>query len=149
MVDKEDLYLNIKVNYEGQTMEMSTKDLPNLDNFKNILMDKFDIPNIKDYLYLSSKNRENYGSSDNLIKKDEDLFKYSKETSNCNIYYLELDLNFNFDFFKSKQITNLNQLYQKQKDSEITKEIIEEKKMKIKELQSQISEIKKRNDKIT
>ena len=159
MVDKEDLYLKIKVNYEGQSMEIITKDLPNLDHFKNIIMDKFGIPNIKDYLDLSCKNNDRNGSSDIFINKDYDLFKCSNETSNSNIYYLELDLNFNLDFFNSKYIINLNQLYQKQKENkcigsmefekkvcEGTKKTIEEKKKKINELQIQIDEIKKRNE---
>ena len=159
MVDKQDLYLKIKVNYEGQSMEINSKDLPNLDHLKNIIMDKFGIPNIKDYLDLSCKNNDNNNSLNNFIKKDEDLFKYSNEITNSNIYYLELDLKFNFSYFKSKAIINLNHLYQKQKEnkcignmefgkkvSELTKKAIEEKKMKIKELYSQINEIKKRNE---
>ena len=70
MVDQEDVYLKINVNYKGEIKEFVTTELPTLDELKNKIMDLYEIPNTKNYLDLSYKDNE--GQSNNL-KDTEDI----------------------------------------------------------------------------
>ena len=49
MVDQDDIYLDVKINYNNNQMTLKQKDLPTSDEVKNFIMKKLDIPNTKDY----------------------------------------------------------------------------------------------------
>jgi len=144
MEDKKDLDLTVKINYRGKSKEIGRNNLSSLDNLKNEIMEAFSIPNTKNYINFSIRNKD---GKTNLIKEINDLFKYTN--------YLELDLNIDnelnkiIQFMKSDQFDDSNNNKIINNNEEIgsvkkEKENIEEvKKLKIEELQNQINEIKK------
>jgi len=144
MEDKENLDLTVKINYLGKSKEIGRNNLSSLDNLKNEIMEAFSIPNTKNYIHFSIRNKD---GKTNLIKEIDDLFKYTN--------YLELDLNIDnelnkiMQFMKSDQFDDSNNNKIMNNNEEIgrvkkEKENIEEvKKLKIEELQNQINEIKK------
>jgi hypothetical protein len=92
MVDQDDMLLNVCINYNNKQIIFDrTNDLPSIDELKNKIMKKLEIPNTKDYLYLSYKDDK---GSVQKIGEDKNLFNYTKEKeySHQKEYILELDL---------------------------------------------------------
>ena len=159
MVDKEDLYLNIKVNHNGKSKEFRSENLPTIDELKSKIMGYLSIPDIKKYMHFSYLNKK---GKNQIIEKAEDLFELSKLNQDNNEYYLELNLSIDNELNKIKQFmnssqfnsnnncivdsdTNCQKLNEKEKKNESDVKSIEEiKKLKIEELQNQINEIKNR-----
>ena len=94
MDNKEDLNLNVKINYkienENKSIEIKTKDSITLDELKNRIMKELIIPNTKDYLYLSYKDNK---SSNYIIEEGKNISKYAIKREDNNDYYLDLELN--------------------------------------------------------
>ena len=102
MVDQDDMLLNVCINYNNnQIIFDRTNDLPSIDELKNKIMKKLEIPNTKDYLYLSKGSVQNIG-------EEENLFNYAKEKeySHQKEYILELDLRISDEVDKFKKILN-------------------------------------------
>lgn len=153
MVDKDDIFLNVNINYNNdQIINGRIKDLPSLDEIKNKIMKKLDIPNTKDYLFLSYKDDK---GSVQGIGEDENIFKYAKEKPNSHQteYILNLDLRISDEINKFKKFFNgvidenkynetKNELDKVIKENEIIKKKIEEmEKSKIEELEKTIKRI--------
>ena len=104
MVDKDDILLNVNINYNNNQIKIGkVKDLPSIDVIKNKIMRYLEIPNTKDYLYLSYKDDKGSGQK---IGDDENIFKYAKEKpkSHQTEYILELDLSISDEVDKFKKI---------------------------------------------
>jgi hypothetical protein len=104
MVDQDDMLLNVCINYNNnQIIFDRTNDLPSIDELKNKIMKKLEIPNPKDYLYLSYKDDK---VSVQNIGEDKNLFNYTKEKeySHQKEYILELDLSISDEVEKFKKI---------------------------------------------
>ena len=160
MVDKDDIFLNVNINYNNDQIKIGRiKDLPSLDEIKNKIMRKLAIPNTKDYLFLSYKDDK---SSVQDIGDDENIFKYAKEKTNSHQteYILNLDLRISDEINKFKKFFNgvidgnkynetKNELDKVIKENEIIKKKIEEmEKSKIEELEKSIKRIKEMKKKI-
>ena len=160
MVDKDDIFLNVNINYNNDQIEIDRiKDLPSLDEIKNKIMKKLDIPNTKDYLSLSYKDDK---GSVQGIGDDENIFKYAKEKPNSHQkeYILNLDLRISDEINKFKKFFNgvidenkynetKNELDKLVKENEIIKKKIEEmEKSKIEELEKSIKRINEMKMKI-
>ena len=161
MVDKEDLFLKIKVNHNGESKEFRSENLPTLDELKSKIMGYLSIPDIKKYMHFSYQNKE--GQNKN-IEKEVDLFNLSELNQVSNEYYIELYLSIDNELNKIKQFMNSSEfnsnnnnivdsdnICQKMKEKKIKnksemKSIEEIKKLKIEELQNQINEIKERRE---
>ena len=161
MVDKEDLFLKIKVNHNGESKEFRSENLPTLDELKSKIMGYLSIPDIKKYMHFSYQNKE--GQNKN-IEKEVDLFNLSELNQVSNEYYIELYLSIDNELNKIKQFMNSSEfnsknnsiintgnnsqkLNEKAKKNESEMKSIEEtKRLKIEELQNQINEIKKRRE---
>ena len=159
MVDKEDVFLKIKVKHNGISEEFKSENLPTLDELKSKIMGYFSIPDIKKYMHFSYKNKE---GQNNIIQKAEDLIKNSNKSQDDKECYIEIDLSIDnelnkiIQFMNSAQFNSNNNnkivsdnkcqnLVEKEKNNESEVKINEEdKKLKIKELQDQINEIKKK-----
>ena len=160
MVDKEDEFLKIKVNHNGESKEFKSENLPTLDELKGKIMGYLSIPDIKKYMHFTYRDKE--GQSIN-IENEKDLMKYSNPSQD-NESYIEIDLSIDNELNKIKEFMNSAQfnsnnnrkidsdnnyqkLNEKEKKKELEVKIIEEiKKLKIEELQNQINEIKKRRE---
>jgi hypothetical protein len=161
MVDQDDIYLIVKINYSSNPIEeIKTKDLPSLDEIKNKIMEKLAIPNTKDYLFLSCKDDKG------TVQKIEDktnIFDYAKEKpkSHQTEYILEFDLSISDEVEKFKKFfkegfddnkhnsEEKNELDKIRKENEIIKKKIEEmEKSKKKELEILIEKIKEMKKKI-
>ena len=168
MVDQEDVYLKIEVNYKGQKKEITTKEILTVDELKNKIMELYQIPNTKNYLNLSYNDNEGLN---NNIQDNDDIFDLATEKSN-NTYILELNLNISNELSESIQIinpkinqlnndnninnnfdnnvnnnkdnNNNNELKKIEKEAKDAKE--ELKKFQIKELERQIQEIRNRRE---
>jgi hypothetical protein len=106
MVDQDDILLNVYINYNNnQIIFDRTNDLPSIDELKNKIMKKLEIPNPKDYLYLSYKDDK---VSVQNIGEDKNLFNYTKEKeySHQTEYILELDLSIPDKVEKFKKFFN-------------------------------------------
>ena len=137
MVDKDDILLNVNINYNNNQIKIGkVKDLPSIDVIKNKIMRYLEIPNTKDYLYLSYKDDKGSGQK---IGDDENIFKYAKEKpkSHQTEYILELDLSisdevdkfkkfFNGEIDEKKYNENKKELDKIIKENEIVKKKIEE-----------------------
>ncbi len=163
MVDKEDVFLKIKVKHNGISEEFRSENLPTLDELKSKIMGYFSIPDIKKYMHFSYKNKE---GQNNIIQKAEDLIKNSNTSQEDKEYYIEIDLSIDdelnkiIQFMNSAQFNSNNNnkivsdnkcqnLDEKEKMNESEMKINEEdKKLKIKEFQEQKNEIKKRRENI-
>ena len=154
MVDKDDILLNVNINYNNNQIKIGkVKDLPSIDVIKNKIMRYLEIPNTKDYLYLSYKDDKGSGQK---IGDDENIFKYAKEKpkSHQTEYILELDLSisdevdkfkkfFNANFDENKYNENKKELDRIIKENEIVKNNLKEmEKSKIEELENRIKKIK-------
>ena len=159
MVDKDDILLNVKINYNNNQIKIGkVKDLPSIDVIKNKIMRYLEIPNTKDYLYLSYKDDKGSGQK---IGDDENIFKYAKEKpkSHQTEYILELDLSisdevdkfkkfFNANFDENKYNENKKELDRIIKENEIVKNNLNEmEKSKIEELENRIKKIKEKKKK--
>ena len=102
MVDQDDIYLDVKINYNNNQMTLKQKDLPSSDEIKNFIMKNLDIPNTKDYLTLSYKDDK---GSIQKIEDGENFFNYAqkKENNHKEEYILELDLKVDDKINKFKQ----------------------------------------------
>lgn len=102
MVDQDDIYLDVKINYNNNQMTLKQKDLPTSDEVKNFIMKNLDIPNTKDYLTLSYKDDK---GSIQKIEDGENFFNYAqkKENNHKEEYILELDLKVDDKINKFKQ----------------------------------------------
>jgi len=102
MVDQDDIYLDVKINYNNNQMTLKQKDLPSSDEVKNFIMKKLDIPNTKDYLTLSYKDDK---GSIQKIEDGENFFNYAqkKENNHKEEFILELDLKVDDKINKLKQ----------------------------------------------
>jgi hypothetical protein len=160
MVDKDDILLNVNINYNNNQIKIGkVKDLPSIDVIKNKIMRYLEIPNTKDYLYLSYKDDKGSGQK---IGDDENIFKYAKEKpkSHQTEYILELDLSisdevdkfkkfFNANFDENKYNENKKELDRIIKENEIVKNKLKEmEKSKIEELENLIKKIKEMKEKI-
>ena len=161
MVDKEDVFLKIKVKHNGISEEFRSENLPTLDELKSKIMGYFSIPDIKKYMHFSYKNKE---GQNNIIQKAEDLIKNSNTSQDDKECYIEIDLSIDDELNKIIQFMNSTQfnsnnnnkivsdnkcqnLDEKEKKNESEVKINEEdKNLKIKELQDQKNEIKKRRE---
>ena len=159
MVDKDDILLNVNINYNNNQIKIGkVKDLPSIDVIKNKIMRYLEIPNTKDYLYLSYKDDKGSGQK---IGDDENIFKYAKEKpkSHQTEYILELDLSisdevdkfkkfFNANFDENKYNENKKELDRIIKENEIVKNNLNEmEKSKIEELENRIKKIKEKKKK--
>ena len=159
MVDKDDILLNVNINYNNNQIKIGkVKDLPSIDVIKNKIMRYLEIPNTKDYLYLSYKDDKGSGQK---IGDDENIFKYAKEKpkSHQTEYILELDLSisdevdkfkkfFNANFDENKYNENKKELDRIIKENEIVKNNLKEmEKSKIEELENRIKKIKEKKKK--
>ena len=159
MVDKDDILLNVNINYNNNQIKIGkVKDLPSIDVIKNKIMRYLEIPNTKDYLYLSIKDDK---GSVQKIGDDDNIFKYAKEKpkSHQTEYILELDLSisdevdkfkkfFNANFDENKYNENKNELDRIIKENEIVKNNLKEmEKSKIEELENRIKKIKEKKKK--
>ena len=159
MVDKDDIVLNVNINYNNNQIKIGkVKDLPSIDVIKNKIMRYLEIPNTKDYLYLSYKDDKGSGQK---IGDDENIFKYAKEKpkSHQTEYILELDLSisdevdkfkkfFNANFDENKYNENKKELDRIIKENEIVKNNLKEmEKSKIEELENRIKKIKEKKKK--
>ena len=160
MVDKEDEFLKIKVNHNGESKEFKSENLPTLDELKGKIMGYLSIPDIKKYMHFTYRDKEGQGIN---IENEKDLMKYSNPSQD-NESYIEIDLSIDNELNKIKEFMNSAQfnsnnnrkidsdnnyqkLNEKEKKKELEVKIIEEiKKLKIEELQNQINEIKKRRE---
>ena len=160
MVDKEDLFLKIKVNHNGESKEFKSENLPTLDELKGKIMGYLSIPDIKKYMHFTYRDKEGLNIN---IENRKDLIKYSNPSQD-NESFLEIDLNIDNElnkikeFMKSDQFNsnnnskidsdnNYQKLNEKEKKNEIEVKSIEEiKKIKIEDLQNQINGIKKRRE---
>ena len=161
MVDQDDIYLNVKINYPSNPIEdIRTKDLPSLDELKNKIMEKLAIPNTKDYLFLSYKDDK---GTVQKIEDNKNIFNYAKEKqkSHQTEYILELDLSISDEVEKFKKffkegfddnkhnIGEKNELDKIRKENEIIKKKIKEmEKSKKKDLEILIEKIKEMKKKI-
>mgnify|MGYP003571393531 CR=1 FL=1 len=160
MVNKEDEYLKIKVKHNGESEEFRSENLPTIDELKSKIMGYLSIPDIKKYMHFSYMNKEGQNIT---IENEKDLMKYSNPSQD-NESYIEIDLSIDNELNKIKQFMNSAQFnsnnyikidsdnnYQKQNEKEKNNEsevknIEEDKNLKIKELEDQINEIKKRRE---
>ena len=158
MVDKEDEFLEIKVNHNGESKEFKVVNLPTLDELKSKIMGYLSIPDIKKYMHFSYRDKEGQNI---IIKNEKDLIKYSNPSQE-NESYLEIDLSIDNELKKIKEFMNSAQFnsnnnnkidsdndYQKLSEKEKRNESEEKsnakiKKMQIDELQNQLNDIKKR-----
>ena len=160
MVSKEDEYLKIKVKHNDESKEFKSENLPTLDELKSKIMGYLSIPDIKKYMHFSYRNKEGQNIT---IENEKDLKKYSNPSQD-NESYIEIDLSIENELNKIKQFMNSAQFnsnnyskidsdnnYQKLNEKEKNnksevKNNEEDKTLKIKELEEQINEIKKRRE---
>ena len=154
MVDQEDMYLNIKINYNNVPMSFRNKELPSLDEIKNEIMKKLTIPNTKDYLHLFSKENKD---SKEAIEINFDNAKMLKGE-----YFLEYDLSISDEVKKFKEFfyrvndKNENKYNQPKngldeiiKENEVLKRKIDEmEKSKINEMEILLNKVKEMKKKI-
>ena len=115
MVDQNDVFLEIKINYKGQSKEIKTANMLTIDEIKDEIEKKFGINKCdKNKLELFYKNKK--------IVENDNIF-YLSEEKNEYLYFLEINLIYN------------------DKTDELKKEI-EQNKEKIKKLKIQIMKLK-------
>ena len=122
MVDKNDVYLNIKINYKNKIKEIKSTELLTIDEIKSKILELFSLKNN------SQKDLELYYVKDNKkIVNDDDIFDLM-ENVNDYLYVLEINLKNNKIDIKE----------------ELQEEIVEIKKRKekIKELKNEIYKYK-------
>ena len=154
MVNKEDEFLKIKVNHNGESKEFKSENLPTLDELKGKIMGYLSIPDIKKYMHFTYRDKD--GQNIN-IENEKDLIKYSNPSQD-NESFLEIDLNIDNELNKIKEFMNSDQFnsnnnskkdsdnnYQKLNEKEKKNES-EVKNIEEEELQNQINEIKKRRE---
>ena len=154
MVNKEDEFLKIKVNHNGESKEFKSENLPTLDELKGKIMGYLSIPDIKKYMHFTYRDKD--GQNIN-IENEKDLIKYSNPSQD-NESFLEIDLNIDNELNKIKEFMNSDQFnsnnnskkdsdnnYQKLNEKEKKNES-EMKNIEEEELQNQINEIKKRRE---
>ena len=122
MVDKNDVYLNIKINYKNKIKEIKSTELLTIDEIKSKILELFSLKNN------SQKDLELYYAKDNKkIVNDDDIFDLM-ENVNDYLYVLEINL-------KNNKIDIKEQLQE-----EIAE--IKKRKEKIKELKNEINKYK-------
>ena len=122
MVDKNDVYLNIKINYKNKIKEIKSTELLTIDEIKSKILELFSLKNN------SQKDLELYYAKDNKkIVNDDDIFDLM-ENVNDYLYVLEINL-------KNNKIDIKEQLQE-----EIAE--IKKRKEKIKELNKEINNYK-------
>ena len=115
MVDQNDVFLEIKINYKGQSKEIKTANMLTIDEIKDEIEKKFGINKCdKNKLELFYKNKK--------IVENDNIF-YLSEEKNEYLYFLEINLIYNDE------------------TDDIKKEI-EQNKEKIKKLKIQIMKLK-------
>lgn len=115
MVDQNDVFLEIKINYKGQSKEIKTANMLTIDEIKDEIEKKFGINKCdKNKLMLFYKNKK--------IVENDNIF-YLSEEKNEYLYFLEINLIYNDE------------------TDDIKKEI-EQNKEKIKKLKIQIMKLK-------
>ena len=115
MVDQNDVFLEIKINYKGQSKEIKTANMLTIDEIKDEIEKKFGINKCdKNKLMLFYKNKK--------IVENDNIF-YLSEEKNEYLYFLEINLIYNDE------------------TDELKKEI-EQNKEKIKKLKIQIMKLK-------
>lgn len=115
MVDQNDVFLEIKINYKGQSKEIKTANMLTIDEIKDEIEKKFGINKCdKNKLELFYKNKK--------IVENDNIF-YLSEEKNEYLYFLEINLIYNDE------------------TDDIKKEI-EQNKEKIKKLKLQIMKLK-------
>ena len=115
MVDQNDVFLEIKINYKGQSKEIKTANMLTIDEIKDEIEKKFGINKCdKNKLMLFHKNKK--------IVENDNIF-YLSEEKNEYLYFLEINLIYNDE------------------TDELKKEI-EQNKEKIKKLKIQIMKLK-------
>ncbi len=115
MVDQNDVFLEIKINYKGQSKEIKTANMLTIDEIKDEIEKKFGINKCdKNKLELFYKNKK--------IVENDNIF-YLSEEKNEYLYFLEINLIYNDE------------------TDELKKEI-EQNKEKIKKLKIQIMKLK-------
>ena len=122
MVDKNDVYLNIKINYKNKIKEIKSTELLTIDEIKSKILELFSLKNN------SQKDLELYYAKNNKkIVNDDDIFDLM-ENVNDYLYVLEINLKNNKIDIKE----------------ELQEEIVEIKKRKekIKELKNEIYKYK-------
>ena len=103
MVDKEDLYIKIKVYHNSESEEFRSENLPTIDELKSKIMRYLTIPDIKKYMHLSYQSKE---GQNKMIEKADDLFILSELNQVNNEYYIELNLSIDNELNKIKQFMN-------------------------------------------
>ena len=122
MVDKNDVYLNIKINYKNKIKEIKSTELLTIDEIKSKILELFSLKNN------SQKDLELYYAKNNKkIVNDDDIFDLM-ENVNDYLYVLEINL-------KNNKIDIKEQLQE-----EIAE--IKKRKEKIKELKNEIYKYK-------
>ena len=122
MVDKNDVYLNIKINYKNKIKEIKSTELLTINEIKSKILELFSLKNN------SKKDLELYYAKDNkIIVNDDDIFDLM-ENVNDYLYVLEINL-------KNNKIDIKEQLQE-----EIAE--IKKRKEKIKELKNEINKYK-------
>ena len=87
MVDQNDVFLEIKINYKGQSKEIKTANMLTIDEIKDEIEKKFGINKCdKNKLELFYKNKK--------IVENDNIF-YLSEEKNEYLYFLEIDLIYN------------------------------------------------------
>ena len=122
MVDKNDVYLNIKINYKDKSKEIKSTELLTIKEIKSKILELFSLKNN------SQQDLELYYSKDNKkILKDDDIFDLM-ENVNDYLYVLEINL-------KNNKIDIKEELKEELED-------IKKRKEKIKELNKEINKYK-------
>ena len=86
MVDKNDVYLNIKINYKNKIKEIKSTELLTIDEIKSKILELFSLKNN------SQKDLELYYAKNNKkIVNDDDIFDLM-ENVNDYLYVLEINL---------------------------------------------------------
>ena len=158
MVDQDDIYLDVKINYNNNQMTLKQKDLPSSDEIKNFIMKNLDIPNTKDYLTLSYKDDK---GSNQKIEDGENFFNYAqkKENNHKEEYILELDLKVDDkinkfkQFFKGEIDENKYNQYQNElekliKENKIIKKENEKKEKTVKSKDEELENLEKKINKL-
>ena len=141
MVDKTEVYLNIKINYEGKQEIIKSTEILKIDEIKSEIIRLFLFEEIK------NEDMELYNAKNNkLIFKDDDIFILAEE-ENEYLYTLEINLKNNNPIYKlindKKKIKEGKEKIRKMKlEKEKLKHQIKYEK-KLKELKNKINSHKK------
>ena len=141
MVDKTEVYLNIKINYEGKQEIIKSTEILKIDEIKSEIIRLFLFEEI------NNEDMELYNAKNNkLIFKDDDIFILAEE-ENEYLYTLEINLKNNNPIYKlindKKKIKEGKEKIRKMKleKEKLKHQIIYEKKLK--ELKNKINSHKK------